>query len=52
MNQDSQEKLEVSMDVVDQLNAMVRKGDAPNGYGQAPRSPGPAPSNPRVGSDE
>jgi hypothetical protein len=46
MNQDSKEKLEVSRDVVEQLNAMVRNCATSVGNGQGPSSPGPPP-NPR-----
>ncbi len=44
MSYESQEKLEVSRSVVDQLNAMVNKSEASVSSGQAPRSPGPTPS--------
>ncbi len=44
MNQETRGKLEVSKDVVEQLNAMARNSAAPVGYGQAPRAPGPTPS--------
>jgi hypothetical protein len=48
MNQEPQEKLEVSSDVVKQLNGMVRDCAASTGYGQGPdTSPGPSPSNAR-----
>jgi hypothetical protein len=50
MNPKSQEKLEVSENVVEQLNAMARNCASPISYGQGPDTapPGPAPSNPRV----
>ena len=44
MNQETKGKLEVSRDVVEQLNAMVRDSAGPAGYSQAPRTPGPSPS--------
>ena len=44
MNKEPNDTLEVSKDVVEQLNGMVRNGAASVGSGQAPRSPGPAPS--------
>lgn len=44
MNQENQGKLEVSRNVVEQLNAMARNSAAPGGYSQAPRTPGPTPS--------
>jgi len=44
MKQETKGKLEVSREVVEQLNAMVRNSAAPVSSGQAPRSPGPTPS--------
>lgn len=45
MNQDAQEKLEISRDVVEQLNGMVRSSAAAGAYGQGPdTSPGPGPA--------
>lgn len=52
MNQLSKEKLEVSRDIVDQLNGMVRNGAEPVGYGQAPRAPTPPPNPPRIAFSE
>jgi hypothetical protein len=48
MNQEPQDKLEVSRDVVEQLNDMVRNSAASSAYGQAPgmTPPGPSPTNP------
>jgi hypothetical protein len=46
MTQESQERLEVSKDVVEQLNAMTHNSAAPVGYNQEPRTPGPPPTNP------
>ncbi len=45
MNQKPQEKLEVSSDVIEQLNTMARNGTATRTYGpeQVP-GPGPAPA--------
>jgi hypothetical protein len=48
MNQESQERLEVSKVVVDQLNSLVRNSAEPVGYGQAPRAPTPPPNPPRI----
>lgn len=53
MNQEPQDKLEVSNDVVEQLNDMVRNGAAAGNSAQGPDmqpGPGPAPSNPRTES--
>jgi len=44
MNQETKGKLEVSRDVVEQLNGMVRNSSGPAGYNHAPRTPGPGPS--------
>jgi hypothetical protein len=44
MNQETQGKLAVSRDVVEQLNAMARNSAAPANYAQDPRSPGPPPT--------
>lgn len=55
MNQEAQEKLEVSKDIVEQLSTMVRSSAAHGGYNQAPRTPGPSPSpssNVRSDSDD
>lgn len=47
MNQESQDKLEVSTDIVEQLNDMVRNAVAASAYGHGPdMTPGPSPSNP------
>ena len=53
MNQEPQDKLEVSSDVVEQLNGMVRGGATAGKSAQGPDmqpGPGPAPSNPRIES--
>lgn len=52
MNQGSQEKLEVSRDVVNQLNDLVRNSAESVGNGQAPRSPAPPPNPPRIACSE
>lgn len=52
MNQESQGKLEVSRDVIGQLNDLVRNCAEPVGYGQAPRGPTPPPNPPRIASSE
>ena len=44
MNQQNKAKLEVSKNVVEQLNAMASRSAAPAAYGQAPRTPGPPPT--------
>lgn len=44
MNHETKGNLEVSRDVVAQLNAMVRNSSAAAGSNQAPRTPGPTPS--------
>lgn len=44
MNQKPQEKLEVSSDVISQLNAMARNGTASSAHGpESSPGPGPAP---------
>ena len=53
MSYESQEKLEVSRAVVEQLNAMASNSAASVGSGQAPRSPGPGPApSPTQKSDD
>ncbi|MEO8673876.1 MAG: hypothetical protein ABI411_21410 [Tahibacter sp.] len=53
MNQKAQEKLEVSRDVVEQLNTMVRSSAGRGGPDQGPDTspPGPPPT-PQVAYDE
>ncbi len=47
MNTESQGKLEVSSDVVEQLNSMVRDSAAPGAYRVGPAgTPGPNPTRP------
>lgn len=45
MNQEPQDKLEVSTDVVEQLNGMVRNSATIGAHGQGPdMAPGPGPT--------
>ena len=48
MNQEPQDKLEVSTDLVEQLNDMLRTSAAAGAYGQAAdmTPPGPSPTSP------